>query len=66
MNLPNKVYIVDREPPATEYRGRTRLTWGSLRRLYGAWAHVKLFIASHRTSTFKVYEADVTWREVEL
>lgn len=66
--LPTKVYLVDRTPAAMEPRGQFR---APLRRLYSSWAHVRLFMSAHSgrggapPSDFKVYEADITWREVE-
>lgn len=69
--LPTKIYLVDRTPAPSEPRERYQRPYGPLRRLYSSWAHVKLFMSAHSrrgggpTSDFKVYEADVTWREVE-
>lgn len=60
--LPTKIYLVDRTPFDGSY------SWRNVnpRRLYMMWAHVRLFMSANRKrSTFKVYEADVEWREVD-
>jgi len=74
-SLPSKIYLVDRVPPPSEERGEFRAPYGPLRRFYAMWSHVKLFIGAHSGpynrahgagSNFKVYEADVEWREVNI
>ncbi len=62
--LPAKIYLVDRTP--SEYERPAYYGWGKTRRIYHAWRYVTLFMRSHKRSSFKVYEADVEWREVEL
>ena len=61
--LPTKVYLVDRTPLDETYGWRNV----NPRRLYMLWQHVCLFISANRKRcTFRVYEADVTWREYKV
>lgn len=62
MKLPEKVYLVQRIPPEGEripYYGRSLVV-----RLYRRWNDVKLFLASNPSSQFRVFEADVSWTEI--
>jgi hypothetical protein len=62
--LPKKVYFVDRYPGEGE--ARRYYGPGRMRRFYMIWQHVVLFVNSHPTSKFKIYEADVEWTEVSV